>query len=73
MIDCVPITVGDKVGLLSAGVLGRKNGWMPVKLTSLEDCLCNIEFSTAVEDTYDLRIYWNGQILNGTPIPLDIH
>lgn len=73
VVDTVPIVVGDKVGLLSASVVGQRNGSTPIKLTPIEDCLCNIKFSAPARDTFDLSVYWNGKILSGTPIHLHIH
>ena len=72
LVDSVPITVGDKTGILAATAVGRVTGPMPIKLIPVEDCLCTIEFTSRVKDTYDMNIFWNGKCLPGMPIVLPI-
>ena len=72
LVDSVPITVGEKTGILAATAVGRVTGPMPIKLIPFEDCLCTIEFTSRVKDTYDMNIFWNGKCLPGMPIVLPI-
>ena len=73
LVDSVPVVVGSNVGMLAATTVGHKTGPVPIKLTPIENCLCNIEFTSPTKDKFDLNVYWNGKILAGMPIvlPLD--
>ena len=73
LVDSVPVAMGNKVGMLAATTVGHNSGPVPIKLTPVENCLCNIEFTSPGKDNFDLNVYWNGKPLPGMPIvlPLD--
>ena len=69
----IPVTVGTNRGVLTAEVVGRSFGPVPVKMEMIDDCICDIQFNTRVRDTFDLSLFWNSQKLSKSPIPLKLY
>ena len=72
LVDSVPIVAGDQVGMLTATAAGHENGPVPIKITPLDNHLCNIEFTSQGKDIFDLNVFWNGKLLSGMPVALPL-
>lgn len=70
LVDSIPYTTGDKVGMLAATAVGRLVGPVPVHLTIEENDSCTVNFSTQRKDVFDINLFWNGKPLSGMPVHL---
>lgn len=69
----LPISVGTNKGILTAEVVGRSFGPVPVKMDMIDDCICDIQFNTRIRDTFDLNLLWNDEKLSKSPISLRLY
>ena len=60
-------------GVLSAYVVGRESGSIPVKINLLEDkSKAVLSFEDKKKDVYTLYVYWNHHLVRGAPFELDL-
>ena len=60
-------------GVLSACVVGRQSGNVPVAIDLLkEQRKVKISFNDKIKDIYTLLVYWNYRLLSGAPFELDL-
>ena len=60
-------------GVLSACVIGRQLGSIPVEINLLkEQSKATISFNDKIKDIYTLYVYWNNRLVRGAPFELDL-
>ena len=60
-------------GVLSACVVGRQTGNVPVAIDLLkEQRKATISFNDEIKDIYTLYVYWNNRLVRGAPFKLDL-
>lgn len=72
MNSALPVSPGGS-GTLTASVKGQHVGDVPVEISQLNNGDYLLYFSHTKRDTYDLRTFWNGSELRGSPFTIDIH